>query len=379
MSWERVIGQERVKKLLMQILVSGKIPSAFLFDGPEGVGKDALAIELAKTLNCEKSNEEPCEQCVSCKQANALHHPNIHLVFPLPRGDNETKEDGPLDKLDEKTMKKIREELSLKAQDPYHKISIPKAQVIKINSIREVIREDSLSLYQHGYRVIIVIQAEAVGTESANALLKVLEEPSDRTVFILTTNKRNSLLPTIVSRCQSLRFDLLAEKEIAETLIKKFGIPQTDAKVKARLADGSYGKAVDIIGTDTLDIREEALDILREVATNNYSQISSRGKKALESKDLMRIETLLKMLQIWLRDAAIVYSGLPGEAINQDKIEILEKMVKSFDGAQLVGATNSVDEAISQLHSNVNLGLIFVNLLMRLSGVLNRKKEVQHV
>jgi DNA polymerase-3 subunit delta' len=379
MSWERVLGQERVKKLLTQILTSGKIPGAFLFDGPEGVGKDALAIELAKTLNCEKSKVEACEECVSCKQANALHHPNIRLVFPLPRGDNETKEDGPLDKLDEKAMRKIKEEISLKAQDPYHRISIPKAQVIKISSIREVIREDSLSLYQRGYRVVIVIQAEEVGTESANALLKVLEEPGERTVFVLTTSKRSSLLPTIVSRCQMLRFDLLSEDEIAKALTQKFNISQADAKLKSRLAGGSYSKAVDLMGTDTLDIRDEALDILREVATNNYSQIAFRGKKALESKDSARIETVLKMLQIWLRDAAVVHSGLPAEVINQDKIEILERMVKSFDGTQIVNATESIDETMSQLYGNVNLGLLFVNLMMNLSGLLNRKKEINDV
>jgi len=377
MSWDRVIGQERVKKLLMQMLMSGKIPSAFLFDGPEGVGKDALAIELAKALNCEKSNIEPCEECSSCRQANALHHPNIRLLFPLPRGDNETKENGPLDKLDDRTMRKIKEELSLKAQDPYHRISIPKAQVIKISSIREVIREDSLSLYQHGHRVIIVIQAEEVGTESANALLKVLEEPSARTVFVLTTSKRSALLPTILSRCQSLHFDLLTENEIEKALTTKYGIPQSDAKLKARLASGSYGRAVDLIGTDTLDIREEALDILRDVATSNYSEIAARAKRSLESKDQVRVETLLNMLQIWLRDAAVVHSGLKAEVINQDKIEVIEKMVKSFDGDRLASATNSVDTAISQLHGNVNLGLLFVNLLMNLNELLNTKKQIQ--
>ena len=379
MSWERVIGQRRVKNLLKQILFSGKMPSAFLFDGPEGVGKDALAMELAKTLNCEKSKNGPCEQCVSCKQANALHHPNIKLVFPLPRGENESKDNGPLDKLDERTMRKIREELSLKAEDPYHKISIPKAQVIKISSIREVIREDSLSLYQNGYRVIIVMQAEEVGTESANALLKVLEEPNVRTVFILTTSKRSSLLPTIVSRCQSIRFDLLSEAEISQALIARHNISQADANLKAKLAGGSYTKAVALLDTDTQDIREEALDLLRDVATNNYSQIASRGKKAIESKDLAKTETLLKMLQIWLRDASVMHSGLPTEVINQDKVEILGKMVKSFDGAKLVLATNQIDGAISQLNNNVNLGLLFVNLLMTLSGLLNKKKETQHV
>lgn len=214
MSWDNVIGQHRVKNLLKEILSSGRIPNALLLEGPDGVGKDAMAIELAKTLNCERSKTEPCNQCPSCRQANSLQHPNIHLVFPLPRGESETKGNGPLDKLDEKTIKKIREEISLKAHDPYHRIALPKAQVIKISSIREVIREQSLSLYQHGCRVVIVMQAEELGTESANALLKVLEEPTPGTLFILTTSKRSALLPTIISRCQLLRFGLLSEQEI---------------------------------------------------------------------------------------------------------------------------------------------------------------------
>lgn len=379
MGFDRVIGQNRVKSLLKQILSSGKIPGAFLFEGPEGVGKDAMAIGLAMTLNCEKGGIEPCGTCPSCRQAALLQHPNIRLIFPLPRGDNETKDSGPLDRLDEKTMKKVREEISLKARDPYHRISIPKAQVIKISSIREVIREDSLSLYQRGRRVVIVMQAEEVGTESANALLKVLEEPNPGTVFILTTSKRSSLLPTIVSRCQSLRFDLLSEDEVAAALVERHKLVPADAKLKARLAAGSYSKAVELLETDTMEIRDEALDMLRDVATSNYSQISSRAKKALESRDISRIETLFKMLQIWLRDTAIVHFGSSDQVINQDKLETLEKMARSFDSGRLIEAAGSVDEALKQLGRNVNLGLLFVNLLLNLSGLLNKKKEAQNV
>ena len=378
MSWDRIIGQQRVKALLKQILVSGRIPGAFLFDGPEGVGKDATAIELAKVLNCEKGKESACDECSSCRQANALLHPNIRLVFPLPRGDGETKDDGPLDKLDEKTIKKIREELSRKAGDPYYRISIPKAQVIKISSIREVIREDSLSLYQHGARVVIVMQAEEVGTDSANALLKVLEEPNPGTVFILTSSKRGALLPTIISRCQSIRFDLLSESEIAEALSAQHGISVSDSRLKARLSGGSYSKAVELIGTDTLEIRDEALDVLRDVAVNNRSQIARRASKSLDMKDAQRVETLLKMLQIWLRDAALVHFGSPGEVINQDRVDVLNKMVNSFYGSNLVDAANSIDDAIRQVEGNVNLGLLFVNLLLNLSGLLNKNREAEN-
>jgi DNA polymerase-3 subunit delta' len=374
MSWDNVIGQQRVKDLLRGILSSKKLPNALLFEGPEGVGKDAMAIELAKVLNCERGDVESCEECSSCKQANALRHPNIHLVFPLPRGEGETKEDGPLDKLDEKTVRKIKDEISLKAKDPYHKISIPKAQVIKIGSIREIIREQSLSLYQQGYRVVIVMQAEEVGPESANALLKVLEEPSDSTMFILTTSKRSSLLPTIVSRCQSLQFNLLSEDEISRALVSRYNITQADAKLKARLAEGSFGKAVKLIDSDVLGLREEALDVLRDIAVNNYSMISSRGMRTLDSKDPWRMETLLKLLQIWLRDAAVVRFGALDEVINVDKMDTLIKMAKNFEDGHLIEAVNSVDEAIAQLHNNVNSALLFVNLLLNLSELLNKRK-----
>ncbi len=379
MGFDRVIGQERIKSLLTQILISGRIPGAFLFEGPDGVGKDAMAIELAKALNCEQGGPDPCEKCASCRQASLLQHPNIRLVFPLPRGDGETKESGPLDRLDEKTIKKVREEIALKAQDHYHRISIPKAQIIKISSIREVIRENSLSLYQQGRRVVIVMEADEVGTESANALLKVLEEPNPGTVFILTTSKRSSLLPTIVSRCQSLRFDLLSENEIADVLVERHQLIPAEAKLKARLAGGSYSKAIELLETDVMEIRDEALDILRDVATGNYSQISSRAKRALDSKDMPRIETLFKMLQIWLRDAAVVHYGSIDQVINQDKLDTLERMARSFDSGHLIEAANSLDDALRQLEGNVNLGLIFVNLLLNLSGLLNKKKEAQNV
>ncbi len=379
MSWERVIGQHRVKNLLRQILSSGRVPSAFLFEGPEGVGKDAMAIELAKTLNCERGGIEPCDNCPSCKQADSLQHPNIRLVFPLPRGESETKDDGPLDRLDEKTMKRIREEIAVKSQDPYHRISIPRAQVIKISSIREVIHEDSLSLYQQGRRAVIVMQAEEVGTESANALLKVLEEPNPGTVFILTTSRRSSLLPTIVSRCQSLRFDLLSEDEIVDALVKRHSLSQADARLKARLAAGSFSKAVELLETDTMEIRAEALDVLRDVAVRNLSQFSARARRLQESKDIIRVEALLKMLQIWLRDVAVLRFGSSSDVINQDQTSTLEKMVRSFNTSNLIEAVNAIDSSIRELNGNVNLGLLFVNLLLNLSGLLEKKNEAQSV
>jgi DNA polymerase-3 subunit delta' len=367
-----------VKRILERIFTSGRIPSAFLFEGPEGVGKDAAAVEFAKALNCEKGSFEPCDECSSCRQINTLQHPNVRLLFPLPRGEGETKDDGPLDKLDAKTVRTVLEEISRKASDPYHKILIPKAQIIKISSIREVIHENSLSLFKRGYRVIIVIQAEELGVESANALLKVLEEPSPHTVFILTTSKKNILLPTIVSRCQTIRFDLLSEDEIASALTEKIGIAEADARLKARLASGSLSKAMVLVGTETLRMREESLEILRDIYAFDYGKFSSRSKKIVEERDSVRALALLQMLQIWLRDAAIMNYGSADKIINVDKRDVLEKMSQSFDKNGLLQASARIDRSIAEVEGNVNLALVFVNLFMDLSALLKKKIEVQH-
>jgi DNA polymerase-3 subunit delta' len=153
MAWSNVIGQDRVKRILINAILSERIPNAYLFYGPEGVGKDAMAIEFAKALNCERKKGEACDECKTCKGISEFSHPNIKLIFKLPLGRNETKDDPPLEKLDEDEIKIIQEQVKLKSQNPYHKISIPRANSIKINSIREIKVEISHSSFIPGWRV----------------------------------------------------------------------------------------------------------------------------------------------------------------------------------------------------------------------------------
>ncbi|MEK9138888.1 MAG: hypothetical protein AAB393_17340, partial [Bacteroidota bacterium] len=145
MSWNRVIGQERVKLHLLSALRNDRLPHAYLFVGNEGVGKDAAALELAKVLHCEGGNEQACDACPSCIRVNTLQHPDVKLVVALPVGKGEKSDDPPLEKLSQAEIQTIQEQYRLKGENPYHRISIPKATIIKINSIRDVRRESSLS------------------------------------------------------------------------------------------------------------------------------------------------------------------------------------------------------------------------------------------
>src|SRR5437867_384275 len=160
MSWNSVIGQERARKILRSSIEQNRLAHAYLFTGPEGTGKSACAIELSKALNCLRGGSESCDQCESCLKFRSLQHPNVTLVFPLPAGKNEKLGDSPLERLSDDDIALIQDEIRKKASDPYHTISIPRANSIKINSIREIRRSSSLTLAEAGKRVFIVLDAD---------------------------------------------------------------------------------------------------------------------------------------------------------------------------------------------------------------------------
>ena len=160
MSWSSIVGQERVKTLLKRTLHNGRIAHAYLFYGPEGIGKDALAIQFAKTLNCTESGIEACGVCSNCQRMDSFQHPNIKLVFALPAGKNEKNGDDPINVLSEAQVAEVREQLQMKAKDPYKRMEITKANFIKINSVREIKREAAMSVREEGKKIFPLLRAE---------------------------------------------------------------------------------------------------------------------------------------------------------------------------------------------------------------------------
>ena len=171
---------------------------AYLFAGSVGAGTEAASLELAKTVNCKKGGNEACDECESCAQANRLQHPNIHLIFPLPVGKGETADDPPMQKLNAEEFSAVREEIRLKALDPYRTISLSRANTIKVSSIREIRRISSISSDQGGKKCFLIFGAEDMADTAANALLKTLEEPIGDTLIVLTSADPSKLLPTIL-------------------------------------------------------------------------------------------------------------------------------------------------------------------------------------
>jgi DNA polymerase-3 subunit delta' len=360
MSWDSIIGQKRIKGILMSALRTGRMPHAYLFHGPKGTGKEAVAIELAKVVNCESGIESACDECESCRMFRALQHPNVALVFAIPTGKGEKKGDPPLAKLTPEDIGNIQEQIRRKAENPYIPMSIPRATAIKVNSIRDVKREASLTTYRKGKKVILIIDADLMNDESSNALLKTLEEPTDDTLLILTTAYRDQILPTVASRCQPVRFDALTEDDISLYLERR-GIEPSRAQLVSRLAHGSIARALDLLGVDLQERRDRVVSFLRVLRTANVLDVVKTLEEMAKEYDREEVVQYLHVLQLWIRDALYVKEG-HDSIVNIDQRETLERFVRAFPDMDYDRVLTRIDQAVFLVTRNAYIPLVLVTL-----------------
>lgn len=377
MPWDNIIGQQRAKRTLRTALAGGRMPHAWLFTGVEGVGKDAAAIAVATYLRCERPGPDatPCLTCHGCTSTASLQNANVRFVFALPTGKSEdSRGDSPMLKLSDAEMSLVQEQIRHKASDPYHNISVPRAQQIKVSSIREVRRDISMSATESGWRVIIVSEAQQMGNEAANAFLKTLEEPSARIVLILTSSSRERLLPTILSRCQEVRFESLDEKEIADALVERHSCERTSAALMAKLSGGSYSRAVEMMSADLAQLRFDVITFLRAALKRSPIAIHAEVERLTASPDRPRLEQTLALLQLWLRDAIALRVGAREDLIvNTDQIEDLRSFNSKFADAPVHQLVVLVEESIRAIRSNAQIPLVFIVLALRMAELCYRK------
>lgn len=371
MSWKNIVNQGRAKQLIRLALQGKRLAQGYLFFGPEGVGKDAMAIELARVLNCTVGGEDACDQCPSCLMFQSLQHPNLHLIFALPVGKGEESDDLPLQKLTEDQIKSIRDQRALKGNNPYHRINVPGATVIKITSIREMRRESSMAMFHGGRKVFVLLNAEDLREEAANALLKTLEEPHPDSIIILTTSKPDRLLPTIISRCQSVRFEPLPEDDIRKALIERQQMEEPRAGLLARLSTGSYTRALALIDAGVEARRNTIVDFLRSTLSRSRPEIVETIESLISESEKPELAEYLGLLQLWIRDAMLLRE-VNDEAgvVNHDDITALKKFVAHCPDANYPAALNLIEKSISLLGKNVYIQLVFLNLAIGLRDAL---------
>jgi len=374
--WSNVIGQSRVKQILRNALELEKLPGAYLFSGPEGTGKDAMAIELAKTVNClkpEMKGLEACDECANCVSIQNFSSTLVHFVHALAKdleGGETTQKDDDLEI--------IREQRTAKAADPYHNIDIPRATSIQIGQIRDLRLLLTRSLSGGKKRVVIISDCDKMNAQAQNAFLKSLEEPHANTLIVLTSSNSTRLLPTILSRCQDVRFDLLSKEEIASALIEREELPETQAEFLSRLAAGSYSRARGMIGEDVQEMRNQIVDFLRMGLSRSRQKASQQidvflprtgGAKFLEKRQA--VEQRLVLLTLWLRDSLALSTKAESEIINLDQMEALARFVERFGAPQrIIAALASVDKAMHLTKLQVQLRPVMMQLIVELEAAL---------
>lgn len=360
-------SQSKVSQSLSQIIDSDKIPHAFLFKGPDGVGKEFFALQFAKTIADKFSADENKETLLS--KIEKLNEPHIKYIFALPRGKNENDTNSPYEKLSDGELELIQFELSKKINNPFYKLQIPKANTIKINSIRDINKFLSTRFEELKYRIILISEAHLMNETSQNALLKSLEEPPSGVIFILCSAYPERLRETIRSRCWTINFNPIEDNELIDILTNRFEIEKSVAVKVVPFASGSITSALELINNDFEELREKTIRILRFSFGKRFNSAFTELSDISENHDQVQLKILIKMIITWLNDLHRFKTGYRNYFFI-DHLETLQKFNTKFPDLDLTRVTNQIDLIGNSLKNNINVNTAIGNLIAELAAII---------
>lgn len=343
--FDLIIDQHRPVKILTSLLQNGTIPHALLFTGPEGVGKKTAAMFFAMACNCtlrnsgqfvesgtddhknesnagcRNSSDVPCGICNACRRIESGIHPDI---------------------------------IRLKPSGP----------IIKIAQIRELGHSLTMKPFEAGMRVIIIEDAQTMNPSAGNALLKMLEEPPARTILILVATQKTDLLPTIVSRCQHIRFNPISRKNLEALLVANHDFSTQDALVAACMANGSVTHALRANRGTWRNRREWLINEINMLPTMPLRQVLAVAENLSRSKD--DLPQIFDIINTWLRDL-IIWKYNPQKIINRDLEQKIGDTSLEMGLTSLINKVSAIQAARAGLHTSANVRLSLEKLLLELA------------
>lgn len=337
LDWNAIEGQSGPKDVLERAVESGRIHHAYLFVGPRGVGKATTARAFAAALNCEERGEgswvPACGSCLSCRKIERAQHPDVRFVEPDGRS-------------------------------------------IKIAQVREILKSAVSRPFEARFQVVVIDDMHAMTEEGANALLKTLEEPPPTMKLLLVTDQPHSLLDTILSRCQTLRFGALEHDTVARLLeahsvasIEEDDEPPTGEilSVAAGYGEGSLGRAIGVLESGILGERADLMNGLQKLHPGRPREMLDWAEK-LGRNERNRLEERLDVLRVLFRDLAVcAATGASDRIVNSDLAEPLERMAIRVGALRAAEMADAIGEAATLLDRNVHPQLVTEDLLLQLS------------
>lgn len=364
MGWNGVIDQERAVETLRRALASGRVAHAYLFHGPDGVGKRAASLAFVQALECQRralDEADPCGSCPACQKVAKMLHPDVHLYLPQPNDAGTDDLAIRFQRLGQNPYAEVDFRRRPTLDDPTK--TSTKQVIYNVERVREITRALRYSPAEGRYKVAILTDADAMNEASANAFLKGLEEPTEHTVIILTAGRPDRLLPTILSRCQRVRFDALSAGAIERALVERASLDPEQAALLARMADGSYTRALVLSESEELARqRAHVLAFFRAAFSGSgdavddlVADLAGLGREGLKG--------VLGLMLGWVRDLVLArYTGAEAALVNVDQRAAVHRFVDNLPMARLDAIADLVEHAVELVERNVNTTLVLTVL-----------------
>lgn len=382
MQFKDIVGQQAIIQKLIKSVKDDRVPHAQLLVGQEGTGKLALAIAYAQYIACtDKRDDDSCGVCPSCYKFHKLIHPDLHFVFPVNEkkksddSDDETSGGRGSDANIQLWRETILQSPYISESEWYSLLGLEnKVGIISTGEGSEVIKKISLKSFESEYKTMIIWLPERMNQFAANKLLKLIEEPPAKTVFLLVSENPENIIGTIRSRTQIVKVPPIAREDIATALVNKCQVPAHRAQDVSRVANGNFRVALSLAHSDEANPHFELLkELLRSCYSNNVlalldwvdkvARLSRESQKELISYSLRMIRESF-MMNLGLNDIAYI----AGEE---------EKFSSNFspyiNGSNVVPIYNELNRAIEHIMRYGNAQIVFTDLTMKLVKLINKK------
>lgn len=373
MFFKDIIGQNEVKERLTRTAREGIIPHAQLFCGPEGIGKFPLALAYAQYLNCENPSEnDSCGQCPSCVKYNHLAHPDLHFVYPIVKKAAKKKE------VCDDYIADWRD--FIKEKDYYfgynqwlEYIDAENSQgLIYAKESEEILRKLSLRIYEAKYKTMIIWLPEKMHESCSNKLLKIIEEPTENTVFLLVSDTPDNIITTIQSRCQRINIHGIEKQDIEQALRSVYNITPEDAANVAHLSRGSYLKAIETISLD-----EEHkfffnlfVQMMRASYARDIKQIKTIGNE-LAGVGRENQKSFLIYSQRMVREYFISNLKHPEMIyVSSDEANFGTRFAPFINERNITGFMDELALAERHIEQNVNAKMVFFDLCLKITMLI---------
>lgn len=373
MLFKDIIGQEEVKKRLLQSVIENKVAHALLFSGSEGVGKLPLALAFARFLCClNRTQHDACGTCSSCVKFSKLAHPDLHFVFPIVKGESSSVV---CDEFLPQWREMILEQKYFSYNQWLQKLNAGNKQaMIYSNESAEITRKLNLKSYESEYKVMIIWQPEKMHESCANKVLKILEEPPKNTFFILVTENPDLLLTTIQSRTQRINIPIIDTEDLKDRLLQEFSLSNEDALNVARIANGNYVAALENIQMSEENVANlnNFIEIMRLAYSKKVKEIKLWSDK-MATLGREKQKNFLIYAQRMIRENFILNFGSKElNYMTKEEMQFSLNFAKFINERNVIEIMSEFELAQKHIEQNVNAKMVFFDLSLKFIVLLKK-------